>query len=251
MQYKAIISDIDGTIAETRIDAFPSQVVTNAIKKSHDVITFSLATGRPFHLVKYLSEHLNLQSPIITDNGAAIVDSKTGSSLWEALLSHNEAEDILTITKDCALTRISCATTNLENPTEIPLGTKIQKISVHDLTQNEMERLISKLESKFKDLAIVRAAAFKGKDFFDVYISNGKATKQHAVLKLAEILNISPHEIIGIGDGYNDFPLLMACGLKVAMGNAVPELKEIADYIAPPVEEDGVADVIERFILQR
>lgn len=44
-------------------------------------------------------------------------------------------------------------------------------------------------------------------------------------------------------------PLLMACGLRVAMGNAVEDLKAIADYIAPPVENDGVADVIEKFIL--
>jgi hypothetical protein len=41
----------------------------------------------------------------------------------------------------------------------------------------------------------------------------------------------------------------MACGLKVAVGNAVEELKEIADYIAPPLEEDGVADVINKFVL--
>ena len=62
-------------------------------------------------------------------------------------------------------------------------------------------------------------------------------------------LGINTHEIIGVGDGYNDFPLLMACGLKVAMGNAVEDLKAIADYIAPSVEEDGVADVIDKFIL--
>ncbi|HXS15232.1 MAG TPA: HAD hydrolase family protein, partial [Candidatus Saccharimonadales bacterium] len=61
--------------------------------------------------------------------------------------------------------------------------------------------------------------------------------------------DISTEEIIGIGDGHNDFPLLMACGLKVAMGNAVDDLKAIADYIAPSVDEDGVADVIEKFIL--
>jgi len=41
----------------------------------------------------------------------------------------------------------------------------------------------------------------------------------------------------------------MACGLKVAMGNATEDLKEIADYIAPTVDEDGVADVIEKFVL--
>ena len=56
--------------------------------------------------------------------------------------------------------------------------------------------------------------------------------------------------MIGIGDGYNDFPLLMACGLKIAMGNAVEDLKAIADFIVPSVEQDGVAHAINRFILK-
>lgn len=41
----------------------------------------------------------------------------------------------------------------------------------------------------------------------------------------------------------------MANPLRIAMGNAVDDLKAIADYIAPPVEKDGVAHVIEKFIL--
>lgn len=84
---------------------------------------------------------------------------------------------------------------------------------------------------------------------YDVVINHAAGTKQHGILEVAKILGINTHEIIGVGDGYNDFPLLMACGLRIAMGNAVPELKEIADYIAPSVDEDGVADVIERYVL--
>ena len=80
-------------------------------------------------------------------------------------------------------------------------------------------------------------------------IQHVEATKQHAIFEVAKLLHIDTHEIIGVGDGYNDFPLLMACGLKVAMGNAVPELKAIADYIAPTIDEDGVSDIIEKFVL--
>ena len=88
----------------------------------------------------------------------------------------------------------------------------------------------------------------KGK--VDIHVSHIAGTKQHGILQVAKILGINTHEIIGIGDGGNDLPLLMACGLKVAMGNAFEDLKEIADYIAPSVEKDGVAHVIEKFILR-
>ncbi|KKS86821.1 MAG: hypothetical protein UV61_C0006G0022 [Candidatus Gottesmanbacteria bacterium GW2011_GWB1_43_11] len=77
------------------------------------------------------------------------------------------------------------------------------------------------------------------------------ASKLHGIHRVSQLLPVEPHEIIGVGDGYNDFPLLMACGLKIAMGNAVPDLKAIADFVAPGVEEDGVAVVIEKFILEK
>ena len=63
-------------------------------------------------------------------------------------------------------------------------------------------------------------------------------------------MGIETHEIISIGDSYNDFPLLMASGLRVAMGNAFSDLKEIAHYIAPSVQQDGVADVIQKFVCE-
>lgn len=249
MKYKAIISDIDGTLTDIKRDALPSDKVTQSIKHASNKIIFCLATGRPFQFVTYLTDYLQLQSPIISDNGAVITDSKTKVVLWEAPLAHEEAKEVLKITNHYDLTRASCDTANLENPKVISENMKIRKISVHGLIPKEAEKLVKLLEEQFKDLAIVKAAAFEGKEFMDVYISNAEATKQHAVLKLAEILQIQTHEIIGIGDHYNDFPLLMACGLKVAMGNAVPELKAIADYIAPDVDHDGVADVIEKFVL--
>lgn len=64
-------------------------------------------------------------------------------------------------------------------------------------------------------------------------------------------MNLNNSEIIGVGDGYNDLPMLKVCGLKIAMGNAVPELKLIANYIAPNVEKEGVINIIEKFILNK
>jgi len=109
--------------------------------------------------------------------------------------------------------------------------------------------LLNQLQSKFNNLHIVKTSSDLGTQYNAIYISSGEATKQHAVLKFAELVKISTKEIIGVGDHYNDFPLLIACGFKVAMGNAVPELKEIADYVAPTVEEDGLALVLNKFML--
>ena len=101
--------------------------------------------------------------------------------------------------------------------------------------------------SQIPGIAVHTAPSWtKGKT--DILITHAQATKQHGILEIAKILNIGTHEIIGVGDGNNDFPLLMACGLKIAMGNAVKDLKAIADYVAPKVEEDGLAHIINKFI---
>ena len=54
--------------------------------------------------------------------------------------------------------------------------------------------------------------------------------------------------MVGMGDSYNDYPLFTACGYKIAMGNAPDELKEIADFIAPTVENNGTVVALEHLI---
>ena len=50
------------------------------------------------------------------------------------------------------------------------------------------------------------------------------------------------------GDGFNDLPMIEYAGFGVAMANAPEQLKEKADYVTPSCDEDGLVDVITRFI---
>jgi len=135
------------------------------------------------------------------------------------------------------------------------MSDSVELIKPFDLYTNSMAlkdaHSYMKKISCISNIAVHRIPAWENETDHKVHvvISHPEATKQHGILEVAEILDIETHEIIGIGEGYNDFPLLMACGFKVAMGNAVSDLKEIADYIAPTVHKDGVAHVIEKFIL--
>ncbi len=52
-----------------------------------------------------------------------------------------------------------------------------------------------------------------------------------------------------VGDNFNDVEMLAYAGIGVAMGNAPPKVQDFADWIAPSVEQDGVAAAIEEFIL--
>ena len=144
---------------------------------------------------------------------------------------------------------------SLKNAEEIELrlqetNEKIDKMLSIYVPEIEMKKIDDLVKEFSIDPRIhVQKLTAWDKRLMSLDITSNMASKQHGILEVAKILHISTEEIIGVGDGYNDFPLLMACGLKIAMGNAVPELKAIADFIAPTVEEDGVATVIEKFVL--
>lgn len=253
MKYKAIISDIDGTLGPVSLMPLPSEKVKKTIQQTiNSGFIFTLATGKPFSLVEYLIDNLQLSAPIIVDNGAALYNPTNKKQIVEYIIESKEAQEILNyiqmVTKEY---RVSCSDENFKNITQLRNDQKVRKFILLDLSPLEADSLIKTLELRFKNLHIVKTSSDLGKQYNAVYISSAQATKQHAVVALAQLMGISTQEIIGIGDHYNDFPLLMACGFKIAMGNAVPELKAIADYIAPPLEEDGLAHVLEKFVLDK
>jgi hypothetical protein len=74
-------------------------------------------------------------------------------------------------------------------------------------------------------------------------------SKGRALEALASYLGIPLAEVMAIGDGINDIPLLSLAGLAVAMGNASDEVKAVADYVTLDVDHSGVAAAIEKFLL--
>ncbi len=75
------------------------------------------------------------------------------------------------------------------------------------------------------------------------------ADKGTGLAALAARLGIAREEVIAIGDGENDIPMLRWAGLGVAMANAPDDVKAAADLIAPHCDEDGCAQIMEKYLL--
>jgi 5-amino-6-(5-phospho-D-ribitylamino)uracil phosphatase len=97
---------------------------------------------------------------------------------------------------------------------------------------------------KFR-FSIAHSPAFPEVDFVNVL--NPAVSKGEAVKKMMDFYGHLPSEVIGIGDGLNDIPMLEAVGVSVAMGNAFDEVKKVSNYITSPIEEHGVAQAIDFF----
>lgn len=245
--FKALVLDVDGTILNGR-SGLPSQRVIDTVREAREKLHVGLATSRPiFEGLKPVFSALELEGPSIINAGASIIDAKTHETLWERNILRDDVEKVHFIAAEYGIDFLFTSKNGNFKFVDFPPTDETIQMWAHALDKDLADELIDQFSS-IPTVAPVKVGSWvEGK--MDIVISHASATKQHGILELSKILGISTHEIIGVGDGYNDFPLLMACGLKVAMGNAVPDLKAIADYVAPTVDEDGVADVIERFIL--
>jgi len=246
-RYKALIVDVDGTLVTNEYGGQISKKVKDQIIKSKGSVSFGIASGRPLERLNFIFDELGLNKPCVVNGGAQVVDPVSKEILWERPIL---SKDIPTITEviDTLDAKVWIVDGTKEKLYE--QGMKIKKpltFFIPKILKEQAEQIISFL-SAVPTLALTKVVAYH-EGYVALHITHAEATKKHGVNKLAELMEIKQMDIIGVGDGYNDFSLFKACGLKIAIGNAVQGLKERADYIAPSVSDDGIADVIEKFIL--
>ena len=102
----------------------------------------------------------------------------------------------------------------------------------------------ARLAKKYPQLGFISYTGFPY-----VRIALNDATKEHAVAAVAEHLGICLSQVVAFGDDFNDIGMLTKCGVGVAMGNAITEVKAVADHITASNDNDGVAVWIEENIL--
>lgn len=247
MKYKALILDLDGTTIPNIIEALPSEKVTQAIHKAKNKIHISVATGRPLFIAEKILSHLDLSGPCILNNGTQLYDPTTKTMIKETAHDKEAVTKIIDIFQKY---NVKFGIFDGNDDTDFDKNTipeKILSIYAPDVAPDKVDEIVSEL-NKIPHVIGQKIKSWND-GFISIDVTHIDATKLHGIVEIKKLLHLKQEEIIGVGDSYNDFPLLMACGLKIAMGNAVPELKAIADFIAPSVEEDGVATVIEKFIL--
>jgi Cof subfamily protein (haloacid dehalogenase superfamily) len=86
---------------------------------------------------------------------------------------------------------------------------------------------------------------------FFLEIASPKVTKGSGLQFLAEHIGFSAEKTVAFGDGENDIELLEWAGFGIAVANAHERVLEVADYVCPPVTEQGVAQVIEAVLDSR
>lgn len=263
-KFKALVVDFDNTLVGR--DFKISQRLERAIKRiRREGVALSIATGRPyFGIMRDICGKLELKAPQIAYGGAQIFNPVSDSVLWAEYIPEQEIKELIWFFTERKLffeiqkgNTVYYSGKEEYDPFDPHLKFKklrsqelynIPKIVVPtkhiDMSERETDKLLDILVERYKYSHIIK---YKTPGSYGLDITSGKASKHLAILELTKLLAIKPEDVVGVGDSYNDYPLLIASGVKVAMGDAPRELKEIADFVAPRQNEDGLVEVIERF----
>lgn len=246
MNIQALIFDLDGTAIPFRPDGMPNQAVIEAVKKAKEICHVSVATGRPLGMSEAILAALDIDDLCILNGGTHIYSRKTKEFIWKQEVDELTLQQIFS-----KLTDVGDLEVDDENLIRVPLSryrpTKpVGLVCIHEASREEADKIVA-AAAGFTGIKVIVVASWGGA--FDIHITHELATKKHAIQALLAHLNVHIDNVMVVGDGNNDLPMFELSGLKIAMGNAAEELKAKADWIAPSVDEDGLAVAINKFIL--
>lgn len=267
MRYKFIAIDMDGTLLNSQNQI--SLRTKNAIKRAKEKgVHIVLATGRILRSARFFAEELELDNPILACNGAIILDENR-NVIYNRPLEVDLAKKVMELGKKHNVYYHFYNEESLYSNYYIKeiadyYSRKTQIIDVkvfedydeilndEDLNifkflfiDNDKDRL-NKLRMEFSTIEGLNITSSWPDN---IEVMDFRASKGIGLEYLCNEMKISPDQVIAIGDSENDLPMLKYAGFGVAMGNSDERVKLEADYVAESNDKDGVAKVIEKFIL--
>ncbi|MEO6989279.1 MAG: HAD family hydrolase [Aquihabitans sp.] len=265
MQYRAIATDLDGTLL--RPDNTVSSRTLAALDAAEDAgLLFVIATGRPPRWIPPVMEQLGERGLVVCANGATIYDPVS----HELVAQHRIESSVALEMVDALSEAFPHAVIGVEQGFEFAVD---ESAKGDDLLASQLmegirigpirsflDEPVTKLIVRLPDPAPAGTAAavqavvgdrglvtFSTREWF-LEISHPSVHKAFTVERLLEDSGIKPGEVMAFGDMPNDLELIRWAGLGVAVANAHPTLLDIADEVTTSNEEDGVALVIERVL---
>jgi hypothetical protein len=218
MRYLALASDYDGTLATKGKVNEETLAALERLRESDRQLI--LVTGRQLDELLQVFPQLHLFDWVVAENGALLYQPKTGE---EKLLADSPPEEFVKVLHERGVTPLSVG------------RVIVATWHPHETTVLEV---IRDLELQWQ--------VIMNKDAVMVLPSGvNKAVGLSAALKE---LGISPDNTVGVGDAENDYDLLELCGYAIAVANALPMLKDCADYVTKGDRGAGVVELIDMLI---
>lgn len=120
-----------------------------------------------------------------------------------------------------------------------------QRNDIEKLNYFDSRMPIAKMQEQLSSCCDVTAMSFENPAEDAGEISSKGINKSFGIRKYIEYACIAAEDTIAFGDGPNDFDMLEYAHVGVAMGNAIDDLKEYADYVTTGIDEDGIEHALQ------
>lgn len=268
MAYEILILDIDGTLTNSKKEVSP-KTLDAVIRAQEEGIKVVIASGRPTAGINKIAKTIKLDEYggyVLSYNGAKITNFQTGEVVYNETLPEEMIPSIYEEAIDSHVGIITyegndaIAGNGIDKYNE--LEARINGIGLREvkdfpnyitfpinkcLLTGEPEHM-AEVEQKMKERFGNFLNIFRSEPFF-VEVMPQNIDKAYSLGKLLKHLDLERSQMIACGDGFNDLSMIKYAGLGVAMANAQEVVKQAADYITLSNDEDGVAKVIDKFML--
>jgi hydroxymethylpyrimidine pyrophosphatase-like HAD family hydrolase len=217
MTYDALATDYDGTLAH---DGVVDEATLAALGRARDAgLKLLMVTGRELSDLFNTFQHSSLFDVIVAENGAVLYRPAT-----------EEVELLAPAPPPAFVERLTNA--------RIPLSVGHSIVATISPHEHEVLAAIRDLEMEWH--VIFNKGA--------VMALPANVTKATGLAPALEAIGILPERTAGIGDAENDQAFLRACGLAVAVANALPTVKELAHVVTAGARGAGVTELIDLLI---
>jgi len=263
---KILAFDVDGTLLNEKgiLSDNNRASIMRAMNKGYHIV---IATGRVYSALPNDVLAVDGIRYVVTSNGAHIVDRSTKETIYSNLLTRPAVEAALPWISDPDIMRevffghevyadkhcmedlprygiLSPKSQQYVLATRKPVEDTIALVKEHAELLEKINLIFSdeaKRKRYWEELNAHAGLTVVSSMPFNIELGGATTSKACALDALAKRLGLGHENIMSFGDSTNDAQMLSAAKIGVAMGNAVQELKEIADYITCTNEEDGVA----------
>ena len=268
-----ILSDLDFTLlrSDLSISNFTKNIWNEAAKK----FKLSIATARSFTGVTELLKGIHLKEPLILLDGT-IISSPDGKIIDMSAINKELGDNILdTISKELKIYPLIVAYTDrgeeffypkllniyqkellssMKNRKRVfensQLRAKENNLKIVYLTSKDEANILTSLLNRFNDNIEIKSSKDPYIDCYFTTILHPKGDKAHALKKLEAIEGANFNHTTVFGDSHNDIALFKEAKTKIAVANAIDELKELATVVLPHTnDEDGVGKYLQKHFL--
>lgn len=257
--------DVDGTLIDEEM-VIPERERQAVAQVKGRGVTVTLATGRMLGATLPFARALGIESPLICYQGGLIQALDAEEPLYRATMAPGLMRDVLAWRAERGWHIVLYADDALfVSERRYPksfyrdlLGQNLHWVDdlVSVLDQHEPVKFIFIAEPAEADrIEAATRQRFEGR--MEIVRSHAKfvegnplgVSKGDALSRLADHLGIAQERVMAVGDQGNDASMISWAAVGVAMGNASPAAKAVADWIAPPFSDHGAVVAMERFIL--